>query len=292
MKPSFFAASEAENRLLPGGTFRGPTPYVIAIMTFVMMIVAAAGLALANAAGVVAGAVEHRYVLQLPDGRDGKLDQAVQSARAVPGVTEAEPVSEDEMRRTLERWIGPGGLGSELALPAIIHLDLAPTARPNAIGAALLKAVPGSRFIAEQATVQPLLGSLRALRWLAVALVLLMAAAASAAVVLAARGALDTHRSTIEIMHGIGATDEQVALLFQRKIALDALAGALAGGVAAALAILLVGGGGAAMASDLAGEAPLGTGDLVILALLPLAAVILATVVARVAVLVALRKSP
>ena len=135
-----------------------------------------------------------------------------------------------------------------------------------------------------------MLGSLRALRWLAVALVLLMAAATSAAVVLAARGALDTHRSTIEIMHGIGATDEQVALLFQRKIALDAMVGALAGGLAAALALLVIGGGGLALASDLTGGPPLGAGDFVLLALLPIAAVVLATLVARFAVLSALHK--
>jgi cell division transport system permease protein len=292
MKPGILTASEAERRLIPGGAFRSPTPYVIAIMTFAMMIVAAAGLALANAAGMVAGAVEHRYVLQLPDGSGGKLEAAVGAARAVRGVTAVEPVPEEQMRRTLERWIGPGGLGTELPVPAIVHLDLAPQAKPENVGAALQKAVPGARFIAEQATVQPLLGSLRALRWLAVALVLLMAAAASAAVVLAARGALDTHRSTIEIMHGIGATDEQVTLLFQRKIALDALAGALAGGAAAALALLLVGGGGVAMASDLAGGPPLTPLDLVILTLLPFAAVLLATVVARAAVLGALRKAP
>ena len=79
MNALFLAGTEAERRLLPGGTLRGPTPYVIAIMTFAMMIVAAAGLALANAAGVVAGAVEHRYVLQLPDGGDGKLEAAVRS---------------------------------------------------------------------------------------------------------------------------------------------------------------------------------------------------------------------
>ena len=164
MKPSFFAASEAENRLLPGGTFRSPTPYVIAIMTFVMMIVAAAGLALANAAGIVAGAVEHRYVLQLPDGRDGKLEQAVRAARAVPGVTEVEPVSEQQMRRTLERWVGPGGLGEDLPVPAIVHLDLAPGAKAATVGAALQSTIPNARFIAEQATVQPLLGSLRATR--------------------------------------------------------------------------------------------------------------------------------
>ena len=287
---NLLAGTEAERRLLPGGTLRGPTPYVIAIMTFAMMIVAAAGLALANAAGIVAGAVEHRYVLQLPDGGGGRLEAAVRAARATPGVTGVEAVPEAEMRRTLEKWLGPAGLGEDLPVPALVHLELAPGTQPDRVGGALGRAVPGARFIAEQATVQPLLGSLHALRWLAVALVLLMAMATSAAVVLAAKGALDTHRSTIEIMHGIGATDEQVALLFQRKIALDAMVGALAGGLIAALALLLIGGGGLAMASDLAGGPPLRGGDFVLLALLPVVAVLLATLVARFAVLGALHK--
>ena len=290
MRPGILTASEAERRLLPGGTFRSPTPYVIAIMTFAMMIVAAAGLALANAASVVSGAVEHRYVLQLPDG--AKLPAAVAAARATPGVAAVEPVPEQEMRRTLERWLGPGGLGDELPVPALVHLDLAPGTQPAPVGAALARSVPGARFIAEQATVQPLVRSLIALQWLALALVLLIAAATSAAVVLAARGALDTHRSTIEIMHGIGATDEQVTALFQRKIALDALAGALAGGAAAALVLVLVGSGGGALAGELAGRSPLGSRDLIVLALMPLAAVALATLVARFAVLRALRQAP
>ncbi|HET7816154.1 MAG TPA: cell division protein [Sphingomicrobium sp.] len=290
MRPGILTASEAERRLLPGGTLRSPTPYVIAIMTFAMMIVAAAGLALANAASVVAGAVEHRYVLQLPDG--DRLGQAVAAARATPGVAAVEPVPEQEMRRTLERWIGPGGLGSELPVPALVHLDLAAGADPGAVGAALRRTVPGGRFIAERATVQPLVRSLTVLQWLALALVTLIAAATSAAVVLAARGALDTHRSTIEIMHGIGATDEQVTALFQRKIALDAMAGAAAGGAASAIILVLVGSGGAALAGELAGRPPLGSRDLAILALMPVAAVALATLVARLAVLRALRKAP
>ena len=290
MSLSLLAGSEAERRLLPGGTLRGPTPYVIAIMTFAMMIVAAAGLALANAAGIVAGAVEHRYVLQLPDGSDAKVRAAMQTVSSVRGVSAVQAVPQAEMRKTLEKWIGPGALGDELPIPALIHLELDSRTSADAVGTALTRALPGSRFIAEQATVQPLLGSLRALRWLAVALVLLMAAATSAAVVLAARGALDTHRPTIEIMHGIGATDEQVALLFQRKIALDAMVGAFAGGAAAALALLLIAGGGMTLASDLTGGPPLGLIDLVLLALLPIAAVVLATLVARFAVLSALHK--
>jgi cell division transport system permease protein len=292
MNALFLNASEAERRLLPGGTFRSPTPYVIAIMTFAMMIVAAAGLALSNAAGLVAGAVEHRYVLQLPDGGEGRLQAAVHAASQVRGVAGAEAVPEAELRKTLERWVGPGGVGEELPVPALIHLELAPGANAAAIGQQIQRAVPQSRFIPEQATVGPLLTSLRALQLLALILVLLMAAATSAAVVLAARGALDTHRSTIEIMHGIGATDQQVARLFQRKIALDALAGAIAGGVIAAAILLIIGGGGLALATDLTGRAPLGIRDFVILALLPFAAVLLATLVARIAVLGALRTAP
>jgi cell division transport system permease protein len=136
------------------------------------------------------------------------------------------------------------------------------------------------------------LRSIQVLQWLALSLVILMGGATAAAVVLSARGALDTHRGTIEVVHGMGATDRQIASLFQRKIALDALAGAALGGISAALILLLLGGGSAALGGELGGRAPLGPGDLLILALMPVAAVVLATVVARLAVLGALRRTP
>src|SRR4029078_7535345 len=94
-------------------------------------------------------------------------------------------------------------------------------------------------------SVGPLLHSLRVLQWVAFGLVLLLSAAASAAGVLGARGALDAHRVTIEVMHGIGATDLQVTHLFQRKILIDALVGSLAGAVVAAIGLLLLARGAA-----------------------------------------------
>jgi cell division transport system permease protein len=281
-------ASPAERRLLPGGRFRGPTPFVIAIMTFAMMTVAAAGLALSNAAGLVVQGVENRYAVQVPAGSN-LLPRALAVARGAPGVLKAEPVPEAEMRRTLERWLGPAGVDDQLPVPALVTLDVAADADLDGIARRIEAAVPGARFVAHREELEPLLRAIRVLKWLALSLVALMAAATSAAVVLAARGALDTHRSTIEVMHGIGATDVQVTHLFQRKIALDSLVGAIAGAVAAALVLLLLAGGGTAFAGDLMGTSPLHAGDLVILALLPLALVVLATWVARTAVLAALR---
>ena len=283
-------ASPAERRLLPGGRFRGPTPFVIAIMTFAMMTVAAAGLALSNAAGLVVQGIENRYAVQIPPG-SRLLPRALAAARSAPGVLEAEPVPEAEMRRTLERWLGPAGVDDQLPVPALVTLDVAEGADLAAIGARVEAAAPGARFIAHREKLEPVLRAIRVLQWLALILVALMAAATSAAVVLAARGALDTHRSTIEVMHGIGATDLQVTHLFQRKIALDSLAGSLVGAIAAGLVLLLLAGGGAAFAGDLMGTTPLRGADLVMLALLPLALVVLATWVARAAVLSALRSA-
>jgi len=283
-------ASPAERRLLPGGRFRGPTPFVIAIMTFAMMTVAAAGLALSNAASLVVQGIENRYAVQVPAG-SRLLPQALAAARSTPGVLTAEPVSEAEMRKTLEQWLGPAGVDDQLPVPALITLDVAEGANLAGIAARVEAAAPGARFIAHREKLEPVLRAIRVLKWLALALVALMAAATSAAVVLAARGALDTHRSTIEVMHGIGATDLQVTHLFQRKIALDSLAGAIAGAIAAGLVLLLLAGGGAAFAGDLMGTTPLRGTDLLILALLPLALVVIATWVARAAVLASLRSA-
>jgi cell division transport system permease protein len=92
-------------------------------------------------------------------------------------------------------------------------------------------------------------------------------------------------------MHGIGATDTQVARLFQRRIALDSLAGGLAGAAAAGVVLLLVAGGRAVWVDDFAGGALLTSGDILFLASLPLLGTALATAVARAAVLRALRSA-
>jgi cell division transport system permease protein len=282
-------APPAERRLLGGRPLRGPTPWVIAIMSFSMLIVAAAGLALASTAGLVAKGVESRFSLQIPGGAHN-LGTALAAVRSTPGVSNAEAVPESEMRKTLERWLGPAGASADLPVPALINFDATSGTDVNAIEHRVAAVAPGTKVIAQRESLGPLLRSLRALQWLALALVLMLAGASAAAVVLAARGALDTHRFTIEVMHGIGATDVQVTRLFQRKIALDALVGSLAGAVAGALVLLLLA-ASSSFAGELTGGATLSGGDLVILALIPLALTALATWVGRAAVLAALREA-
>jgi cell division transport system permease protein len=282
-------ASPPDRRLLGGGRLRGATPWLIAIMSFSILIIAASGLALANTAGLLTRSIQSRYALEVPGGAPN-LDALTAMLKSTAGVSSVDPVPQSEMRRTLEKWLGPEAASAELPVPSLINFDAPTGADIGAIERRARSLAPTAHVAAHRDSVAPLLHSLRMLQWVAFGLVLLLASAAATAVVLAARGALDTHRSTIEVMHGIGANDLQIAHLFQRKIAIDALAGSIAGALIAAL-VLLVFTTGASFAHELTGGAFLAPVDILVLALLPLALTALATWVARVAVLAALREA-
>lgn len=281
--------SPAERRVLGAGRLRGATPWVIAIMSFSIVIIGGAGLVLANTAGLVARSSESRYSVQFPNGsRD--LPALAQAVRSAPGVASAEAVPEDAMRRTLEQWLGPAARSRDLPVPALVNFDIRPGTDLRAIERRVKAVAPDAAINAHREALGPLLKSLHALQWLALGLSLLLASAAAAAVVLAARGALDTHRFTIEVMHGVGATDLQVTRLFQRKIAIEALAGSIGGAVAAGLVMLLLL-SGATFLGDLTGGTSISVVDILILALIPPGLTVLSTWVARTTVLAALREA-
>ena len=215
-------ASPAERRLLGGAPMRGPTPWVIAIMSFSCLLIAATGLVLTNTAGTLSRAIAARYSVELPGG-GASVDSLLKAVRAAPGVTTADAVPE---RICAIRWnagSGPAAQSAELPVPALVNFDVQAGANLDVIQRQVAAVAPEARIVAHRESVGPLLHSLRVLQWVAFGLVLLLSGAAAAAVVLAARGAIDTHRFTIEVMHGIGATDIQVTNLFQRQIAIDAL---------------------------------------------------------------------
>jgi cell division transport system permease protein len=228
--------------------------------------------------------VQNRYSVQIADGMRWRAP-ALAAARASPEVARAAAVPEAEVRATLEQWLGPEAAeAAGLPIPALIEVDLKPGADVRGLAARIQAAAPGARLLAYADSLAPLARALRSLQWLAFGLVVLMGLATASAVILAARGALDTNRATIEVMHGIGSTDQQVTHLFQRRIALDALTGGAIGAAGALVVLALVLGGSGSMVAELAGGAVLRGVDWVLLAMVPLLAAALATLVAKGAV--------
>ena len=284
----------AGRRLLPEGRIAGPMPWVIAIMMFLTVLAAAFGLGLRSAAASLSANVGDRITVQVveanPDSRERQAQAALAALQGHPGVLAARRVPDEELARLIEPWLGAGGVEADVPMPAMIDADLTPEAHQRIadLRARIVAAAPASRVDDNAEGLAPLARLVDALKWLAIALVLLMVGATAATVVLAARAALDTHRSTIEVLHLMGATDVQVARLFQRRIALDALFGSLVGLVLAFGVLVLIGNRVRALGSDLIGSAQLADSAWAILLALPVAGVLLAMLVARLTILRAL----
>lgn len=293
---AFLQTKPADRRLLQEGRLAGPMPWVIAIMMFLSVLAAAAGLALGSAARGLSADLAGRVTVQFAEANPvvretGK--RAILSELGRLGVVRAiEPVSEERLAALLDPWLGAESRDADLPMPALIDVELrrATPADVEGVRRAVQRVAPGARVDEHARWLAPLSNLLQSLKWLSAALVLLMTAATSATVVLAARAALNTHKAVIEVMHLLGSTDVQVAGLFQRRIALDALFGGMAGLVAALIILLVIGTRIEAIGSDFLGSAGLGWGDWLIILSLPLFGTLLATLAARLTVLFALRR--
>ncbi|PDH63190.1 MAG: cell division protein [Sphingomonadaceae bacterium MED-G03] len=292
------AAAAARHRLLPGGRLAGPMPWIIAIMMFVTVLAAAAGLGLGAAVQSMRADLAGRASVQVVEAdaqaRAALAARTLQALRAAPDVRAADPVDPVVLADQLRPWLGEEAMNGDLPVPALIDVLLTPgEAGPkiDRLRRLLADLSPKLRIEPHAAFLTPLAGLLSALGWLALGAVLLMMLATAAVVVLAARGAHDSHRGTIDVLHLMGSTDVQIARLFQRRIGLDALMGGALGFAFALLVILLIGLRLAATGSELLAAIALPMRDWLILVALPVAGVLLATLTARWTVLRALGRS-
>ena len=121
-------------------------------------------------------------------------------------------------------------------------------------------------------------------------MVVLITAASAAVVIMTARSALSTHYATIEMLHMIGSTDQQISRLFQHRIAIDTAYGIALGSGGAALILLIIRWQWSGITTGLASTATIGAGGWLLLLALPLLAIALAAVTARQTLLAALKK--
>jgi cell division transport system permease protein len=286
------ALGQSEGRLFPEGRVAGPMPWVIAIMMFLTVLAAAAGLALSAGADRIGSQIGNRVTVQIvepnPDRRAAEARAAAAALGQVPGVAAVRPVPDEEVAKLLEPWLGDHAADADLPVPAMIDVDLADGGRLAAVEQAVRQVSPSALVSDVAEWLAPLASLLASLQWLAIGLVLLMIGATAATVVLAARASLNTHNQTIEILHLMGATDHQIARLFQRRIAMDVLFGGLLGLSIALLTLVLIGGRIAAIGSELLGSASLPAEGWAALVALPIAGAVLALLVARVTILRAL----
>ncbi|MFN9378329.1 MAG: cell division protein FtsX [Novosphingobium sp.] len=291
-------SSLSETELVPQARLAGPMPWVIAIMVALTVIAAAAGLASSNvarnAADTLSGGVTVQIIEADPTVRLRQAEAAAQRLNAMPGIDAATVVSQEEVERLIEPWLGGLAIdGQAIPVPAIVDVRLRDEVTGEKLGAlrrTVREVAPSARVDAQSTWLKPVFGAIDSLRLLALALVGLLAGALAAVVLLAVRNALGTNRETIEIVHLLGGTDQQIARLFQRSVGFDAAGGGAIGMGLGLVAVLLLGQQFAGLDAGLVSGGALGWLDWLLLALVPVGGVGLAMLTARWTVLRALRR--
>ena len=292
-----FALPAHDRKLIPEGRLSGPMPWVIAIMLFLTLLVAAGGLTLAEAARQGGQDLARQVTVQIiesdPAQRATQRAAVTRALRKLDSIAEVKPVPDAQVRALLEPWLGTGVIDADVPVPALVDVRFGsvPTAETlTRLQSTLRSVAPNIRVDSHSSWMAPFFDLMRALLWLAAAVFLLLLVATSAVVILAVRSTLNTHRETIEIMHMMGGTDVQAARLFQRRVALDALLGGIVGFIVAAVVIITVGGRFAAVEPGLLSGAHFPYYGWAILALIPLAVMALAMLMARMTVISALKR--
>ena len=285
--------------LLQQARLAGPMPWVIAIMIALTVMAAAAGLALSNLAdnarAEISGGLTVQVVEAAPAERERQAEVAVALLTNRDDIADVRRVPDEELAGLIEPWLGEDAGMEEEAIPIPALIDVrfrgpVTERRLAELREALTASVPSARVDAQAGWLAPVFHAIASLQWLAVGLVVLLAATSAAAVWLAARSALGSNRETIEIVHLLGGTDGQIARLFQRSIAIDALIGGVVGLLLGIGAIFLLGQQFAALGSGMIAGGGLGMGDWIALGAIPLAGVAIAMLTARLTVLATLRK--
>jgi cell division transport system permease protein len=297
-------AGGAEARLVPQARLSGPMPWVIAIMVALTVIAAATGLSLRNTAQAAAAELSGGVTVQIVEPEAGARSRQAQATiaklRSLPGVASVRQVPQDEVDALIEPWLGTGdGAGASdpeadiIPVPALIDARLSGAVTPAGLArlrAEIREVAPSARVDTQASWLRPVFDAIQSLQWLAVALVGLLAFAMASAVLLAARSALGANRDTIEIIHLLGGTDGQIARIFQRSIGIDAAGGGALGLALGLVAVLFLGRRFASLGAGLVDSGALVWSDWLLLGLVPLIAVVLAMLTARLSVISALRR--
>jgi cell division transport system permease protein len=238
--------------LLPRDKGAAPLEVVIGVMAFLAALALGASLITHRAAeGWSAGLSDRMTVQILPPAQDtanAKFDQEADAAlailRATPGVAHAAPLSQDEINKLLEPWIGKGGAVTEIPLPRLIDVVRIPGADINVptLSAKLKKAAPDSVLDDHSRWIARLSGLTDAVVFSAYGILLLIAIATTAAVSFATRAGLDAHHEMVALLHQMGALPGFIARAVEWHYLVSALLAATVGAGLAAVFFLAMGG--------------------------------------------------
>jgi cell division transport system permease protein len=240
-------------------------PVLVAAMSFLGALTLGGSMAAATLAAHWQGDSATALTIQVPAPEDAavgggmsRVAAVLAAARAMPDVADATLLSRAEVNRLLAPWLGADVAALDLPVPAVISASWTGAVDPGALAAALALRAPGTLVSTGAAWAARVAALARSLQACAAAVLVVVAAVAAAVVAVATRAGLAQRREAIEIVHGLGALDADIADRFAARALSLAAAGAAGGALLALPALFWL----ASLAAPFAGAAPAAGGGL------------------------------
>ncbi|MBV1887285.1 MAG: hypothetical protein KUG61_09390, partial [Parvibaculaceae bacterium] len=164
-----------------------------------------------------------------------QIDAALTVLKSTKGVQSAQALSRKDTASLLEPWLGEGNITHDLPLPRLIDVVLDPEFQLDtaALAARLNSVAPGIVLDTHRQWLDQLLSTAQAAKWLAFAILALVAGTTIAIAIFATRAGLSTNHGVVEVLHLIGAHDRFIATEIQTHFLWLGLRGGILGFVAA-----------------------------------------------------------
>ena len=261
---------------------------------------------LATAAGFVADNAVNRWSVGLADtltieimpdpdsvtATDERQRSVLELLSNTNGVLSAAPLSNEEMGRLLEPWLGIEGLAASLPIPRLINVQLEPKSMIDvpALAAEITTLVPSAR-LDDHTNWQERIAALGQAVTAVMALIVdLVTISAAVTVVFTTRAGVAIHHDVIELLHQIGARDSYIARQFQSHARNLALKGGIIGGGLGLATLLVIEQVAVSPPSAFLPVLDVTSIAWITVATLPFAAALVATLTARITVARALRQ--
>jgi cell division transport system permease protein len=173
---------------------------------------------------------------------------------STPGIADARLMSADQLNELLAPWLGADVAQLALPVPAVITATWQGADNTGALTASLQKLAPGTLVSTGSAWAARVAALTSSLQTSAAAVLVIVALVAAAVVAVATRAGLAQRRDAIEIIHGLGALDADIADSFAARATLLTVIGSLIGLVLALPVLIWL----AALAAPFAGFASQG----------------------------------
>jgi cell division transport system permease protein len=277
-------------------------PWIVAVMVFLAGLAAAFAIVVGDAIDAWDDTLSGRLTIQVPAenpaAADRRVAELVRLLDGRPEIATVAVLSTADVINLLEPWLGAAsatlGASGNLPLPRLIDVELATGVDYDAtlLRAEIAGIDPAAIVDDHRDWMGSLIDLARLVEAVAFLVLALIGASAIAAVVFTTRSGLAVHAPIIELLHLMGARDRYVARQFQRHAMWLGMRGGAIGSVAAATVLAAVGWVARDIETALLSPVAPTTAHALMLAAVPLAAIVITMSTAHVTVMRALARLP